>query len=221
MRPHRLTSDTGDVLIMDAVLETYDATGFALWPVAELPSNHLLTLSSRLSVREIGTAMAVLTSYNKSDDEARPSDPQDSMEQVSQLLTTDQVIAPGGIRIQDTSTGMTAPPGCCFGLENWRDWLEFMNGEEPWLGHDPTPRIEHTGTTVQLWLDAKHPNGVPIELSLPRLPELLGSVQADLIAFLASVGEWATRYAPPLADALVAKLDEDLTIEAPLRDGQS
>ncbi|WP_329343815.1 hypothetical protein OG866_44405 [Streptomyces sp. NBC_00663] len=206
---------------MDAVLETYDATGFALWPVAELPSNHLLTLSSRLSVREIGTAMAVLTSYNKSDDEARPSDPQDSMEQVSQLLTTDQVIAPGGIRIQDTSTGMTAPPGCCFGLENWRDWLEFMNGEEPWLGHDPTPRIEHTGTTVQLWLDAKHPNGVPIELSLPRLPELLGSVQADLIAFLASVGEWATRYAPPLADALVAKLDEDLTIEAPLRDGQS
>jgi malate synthase len=54
-----------------------------------------------------------------------------------------------------------------------------------------------------------------------RLPELLGSVQAQLVAFLASVEEWATRYAPPVADALVAKLDEGLAITAPLRDKQS
>ncbi|MET9822639.1 MULTISPECIES: hypothetical protein [Streptomyces] len=206
---------------MDAVLETYDATDFALWPVADPPAKHLLSLSGRLSVRETGTAMAVLTSYNKSHHKARARGPEDSTGQVSQLLSTDQVIAPGGIRIQDTSTGVTAPPGCCFGLENWRDWLDFMNAEEPWLGHDPTPRTEHTGTTVHLWPDAEHPAGAPIALPLARLPELLGSVQAQLIAFLASVEEWATRYAPPLADALVAKLDEDLTIGAPLRDGQS
>jgi hypothetical protein len=209
------------VLIMDAVLETYSAADFALWPVADLPADHLLALSGRLSVRELGTAVAVLTSYNKSDDEVLARGPEGSTEQVSELLATDLVIAPGGIRVRDTSTGVTAPPGCCFGLENWRDWLDWMNGEEPWLGHDPAPRAEHTGATVRLWPDTEHPDGLPIELPLARLPELLGSVQAQLVAFLASVEEWATRYAPPLADALVAKLDEGLAITAPLRGKQS
>ncbi|WP_461712295.1 hypothetical protein [Streptomyces sp. DSM 41013] len=206
---------------MEAVLETYDATDFALWPVADSPADHLLALSGRLSVREIGTSMAVLTSYNKSDDEAPARDLETSTGQVSQLLTTDRVIAPGGIRIRETSTGVTAPPGCCFGLENWRDWLELMNGEEPWLGHDPAPRTEHTGTTVRLWPDAEHPGGLPIELPLAQLPNLLSSVQLQLVAFLASVKKWASRYAPPLADALVTKLDEDLAIATSLRDNQS
>ncbi|MFI0242989.1 hypothetical protein [Streptomyces sp. NPDC016845] len=201
---------------MEAVLETYDAADFALWPVADSPTDHLLALSGRLSGREIGTAMAVLTSYNTSDDEAPARGPETSTGQVSQLLSTDQVIAPGGIRIRETSTGVTAPPGCCFGLENWRDWLEFMDGEEPWLGHDPAPRIEHTGTTVRLWPDAEHPDGLPIELPLAQLPALLSSVQAQLVAFLTSVEEWATRYVPPLADVLVTQLDEDLAVSIPL-----
>ncbi|MEU0593704.1 hypothetical protein [Streptomyces ardesiacus] len=209
------------MLIMEAALETYDATDFALWPVADSPPDHLLALSGRLSVREIGTFMAVLTIYNKSDDEAPARDPETSTRQVSQLLTMDRVIAPGGIRIRETSTGVTVPPGCCFGLENWRDWLELMNGEEPWLGHDPAPRTEHTKTTIRLWPDAEHPDGLPIELPLAQLPHLLNSVQLQLVAFLASVGEWATRYAPPLADALVTKLDENLAITTPLRDTQS
>ncbi len=38
---------------------------------------------------------------------------------------------PGGLLIRHTETGITASPGCCFGLENWRDWLVLMDGEEP------------------------------------------------------------------------------------------
>ncbi|MGW6488011.1 hypothetical protein [Streptomyces sp. NPDC055056] len=206
---------------MDAVLETYEAADFALWPVADSPADRLMSLSGGLSMREIGSVMAVLTSYNQSDDAAPVRDPKSSMRQVSQLLTTDQVIAPGGIRIRETSTGETASPGCCFGLENWRDWQDLTNGEQPWLGHDPAPRTEHTGTTVRLWPDTKHPDGLPIELPLAQLPQLLCSVQVQLVGFLASVEEWATRYAPPLADALVRKLDEDLAIKTPFRENQS
>ncbi|RAJ72682.1 MULTISPECIES: hypothetical protein [unclassified Streptomyces] len=205
---------------MNAVLETSEVRDFALWPVADSPAGHLLALSGRLSVRELGTAMEVLTNYNKGDGEVGTRGPRDSTELVSELLTADQVIAPGGIRIRDTSTGVTAPPGCCFGLENWRDWLDCMNGEEPWLGHDPTPRAECIGATVRLWPDVEHPDGLRIELPLVQLPELLGSVQAQLVAFLAAVDQRATRYAPSLADALVAKLDEDLAITAPLQEGQ-
>ncbi|MFJ3671549.1 hypothetical protein ACIPSE_34315 [Streptomyces sp. NPDC090106] len=204
------------MLIMDAVLETYNPTEFTPWPVADPTTDHLLALSGRLSPREIGTAMAVLTSYNKSDHKAQARDPEDSAEQVSMLLTTDQVIAPGGIRVRDTSTGTIAPPGCCFGLENWRNWMDLMNGRIPWLGHDPTPRAELAGETVRLCPDSEHPVGLPIELPLARIPELLSSVQTQLIAFLTAIGEWATRYTPLLTDALVAKLEKDLAIKSPL-----
>ncbi|MFF3311538.1 hypothetical protein [Streptomyces sp. NPDC002952] len=46
-----------------------------------------------------------------------------------------------------------------------------MNGEEPWLGHDPASRAAHTGATARLWPDAEHPDGLPIELPLARLPD--------------------------------------------------
>ncbi|MFK4122890.1 hypothetical protein [Streptomyces longwoodensis] len=209
------------MLIMDAVLENYDVTGFALWPVADPPADHLLVLSGRLSMQERGTVMAVLTNYNNSDEPVSARSLQNGTWQIRQLLSADRVIAPGGIRIQDTSTGVTAPPGCCFGLENWRDWLDWQNGEEPWLGHDPTPRAERNDTTIRLWPDTELPDGLPIELPLARLPHLLSSVRTQLVAFLDSVEEWATRYAPSLGDALVAKLDKDLAITAPLRGHQS
>ncbi|MFF8914729.1 hypothetical protein ACF08M_15770 [Streptomyces sp. NPDC015032] len=208
------------MLIMDAVLETCDATDFALWPIADPPPNHFLPLSGELSAREIGTAMAVLTSYNKTDHERQTLEPEDSMEQVSHLLTTDCVIAPGGLQIRNTATGVTASPGCCFGLENWRDWLDLMNGEELWLGHDPTPRVEYVGAIARLWPDGNHQEELPIDLPLAQLPELLSSVQDQLVGFLASVEEWTICHAPPLAAAVVAKLNEDLVIGAPLREGQ-
>ncbi|CAM5602783.1 hypothetical protein SALBM135S_04910 [Streptomyces alboniger] len=213
--PYRLTDDTWDVLIMDAVLETREAAGFVAWPTADSSEDCLLSLSGRLSPQELGTAMAVLTSYNEGRPEHLTEDPA-GVEQVRRLVTTADVTAPGGLRIQDTATGVVVLPGCCFGLENWRDWLDLLNGVEPWLGHDPTPRVEHAGAVVRLWPDEDQPDAFPIDLPLARLPELMGSVQDQLVGFLASVEDWAARYAPPLATAVVAKLDGDLSIGSPL-----
>ncbi|MFI6274991.1 hypothetical protein [Streptomyces sp. NPDC050988] len=201
---------------MDAVLETHLTADFALWPVAELPPDRLLVLSGELSPHEIGTAMAVLTTYNKGRRERRPRAPKDSLEQVGRLVATECVVAPGGLRIRDTATGVTAVPGCCCGLENWREWLDLTNGDEPWLGHDPWPRIEHAGAIARLWPDGDRPEGLPIELPLAQLPEQLGLVRERLAGFLRAVEAWATSYAPSIADAVVAKLDEDLAVSAPL-----
>ncbi|MEU6674280.1 hypothetical protein [Streptomyces sp. NPDC046925] len=201
---------------MDAVVETHGTRDFALWPVAEPPAGSLLPLSGDLSPHELGTAMAVLTSYNKGRRERGAADPENCVEQVRRLVTTECVVAPGGLRLRDTATGVTALPGCCNGLENWRDWLELLDGGEPWLGHDPTPGMEHVGATVRLWPDGDDRQGLPISLPLAQLPLLLESVQEQLVAFLASVEAWATQYAPPLATAMVAKLGEDLAISAPL-----
>ncbi|MER5971356.1 hypothetical protein ABT112_16730 [Streptomyces sp. NPDC002055] len=200
---------------MDAVLETYDARGFALWPVAEPRPAPWLPLSGALSPSEVGTALAVLTTYNRG---GRRSDgtPRNVLEQVRRLTDAECVIAPGGLRVRHTGTGITAQPGCCFGLENWRDWLELVDRGEPWLGHDPTPVVEHSGETARLWSDGDRRDTPPIDIPRALLPGLLGSVHDGLVGFLASVGQWADRRVPSLADDLVAKLDEGLAITAPL-----
>ncbi|QQM38810.1 hypothetical protein [Streptomyces liliifuscus] len=209
------------MLIVDAVLETYVAADFALWPLADSPPDRLLALSGELSSRELGTAMAVLTTYNKGQRQRRPRAPKDSLEQVGRLLATECIIAPGGLRIRDTATGVTVVPGCCSGLENWRDWLDLMSGGEPWLGHDPTPGIEHAGAVARLWPDGDRPEGLPIDLPLAQLPGLLDSVQDRLVGFLGAVEAWAASHAPSIAAAVVARLDEALAVSTPLDRVQS
>ncbi|MFK0046116.1 hypothetical protein ACIQU4_18790 [Streptomyces sp. NPDC090741] len=208
------------MLIMDAVLETYKATDFTLWPIAEPSANRLLPLSGQLSSREVGTAMAILTEYNGSS-RRRARATEKSLEQVRRLVTAESVVAPGGLRIRDTVTGVTALPGCCFGLENWRDWGVLADGEWPWLGHDPTPRVEHVGAIIRLWPDTDRHEGPPIDIPRAQLPELLGSVQDELVAFSRSVGRWAGHWFPPVSAALVERLDEGLVISAPLPDSHS
>ncbi|MFF4947912.1 hypothetical protein [Streptomyces chattanoogensis] len=52
------------MLIVDAVLETFDAADFVQWPVAEMPARRLLALSGRLSPREVGSALATLADHH-------------------------------------------------------------------------------------------------------------------------------------------------------------
>ncbi|MFD5514302.1 hypothetical protein ACFWIB_42615 [Streptomyces sp. NPDC127051] len=136
-------------------------------------------------------------------------------------MAAESVVAPGGLRIRDTTTGVTALPGCCFGLENWRDWGVLAGGEWPWLGHDPTPRVEHVGTIIRLWPDTDRQEGPSIDIPRAQMPELLGSVQEELVAFLSAVGRWAGHWFPTVSASLVEKLDEGLAISAPLPDSHS
>ncbi|MEV2251659.1 hypothetical protein AB0I94_13960 [Streptomyces sp. NPDC050147] len=206
------------MLIMDAVLETYEARGCALWPVSDPADERLLRLSGDLSPRQVGTAMAVLAGYNNRPRERGGRRTEDGLAQLNRLLTAECVVAPGGLRVTDTDTGVTAEPGCCFGLENWRDWQGLLDGEEPWLGHDCEPRVEHVGAIIRLWPDADRQERRPIEIPRVELPGLLGSVQDDLSGFLKSVEGWASCRFTPVTAALVATLDEGLTVSAPLGD---
>jgi hypothetical protein len=207
------------VLIVDAVLETPDTVDFALWPVADLPPYQFMTLSGRISPLEVGTALAMLADYNlRTRNDDRPA--MDADELIRHLLEVDMAIAQGGLRFHDTTTNVTVNPGCCFGLEDWRAWLDVADGETPWLGHDPSPRLEHADEVVRLWPDGggapEAPSGRAVEIAVGDLPKILHTVQEGLKGFLSLAMEWAARHVPTLAVELVAKLDEDLAISAPL-----
>ncbi|MEU1171029.1 hypothetical protein [Streptomyces microflavus] len=209
------------MLIVNAVLETPDTVDFSFWPVADLPPYQLMALSGSMPPPDVGTALAMLADYNsRSGDDDRPLT--DAGQAIRHLLETDKVIAPGGLRVHDTRTNVTVRPGCCCGLEDWREWLDIADGEPLWLGHDPSPRLEHADEAVQLWPDGadaqETPLGQPIEIMVADLPAILHTVQEELQGFLSLTKQWATRHVPTLAEDLVARLDEDLAISAPLPD---
>lgn len=220
-RPGRRAAENEWVLIIDAVMETYDAVDFARWPAAAPSEDRLLVLSGEMSLRQVGTAMAVLTSGHDDGHEAPASAagaaapaPAAGAEAVTRrlehLLSLDLATAPGGIRLKDTATGTVIAPGCCCGLEDWRDWYGLLNGDDLWLGHDPTAHVEHEGALVKVWPDTEASASGPVELPLDALPTLLRTVHDDLRGFLTLADQWVQGYAPALAPAVVAKLHEDL-----------
>ncbi|MEU5022789.1 hypothetical protein [Streptomyces milbemycinicus] len=207
---------------MDAALETYEAQGFALWPVAPPTADRVLLLSGGLSPLEVGTAMAVWAGYNNSD--LDPGDPlrADAGALLRRTVEDECTIAPGGLCVRDTVSGALVRSGCCCGLETWREWLDLAEGAELWLGHDPSPRVEHLGTVVRIWPDGRDAAaqglvGRPVEVAGAELDGLLEDVRGKLRGFLGLAGRWAERYAPSLAGALVDRLDTDWAISAPLR----
>ncbi|MFD1936240.1 MULTISPECIES: hypothetical protein [Nonomuraea] len=191
------------MVIVDAVLETYDADGFTAWPIAQPSNDRLLALSGLLSPAEVGTAMAVIFSYNGIPVTHAANLTDAHLEQ--HLAKAEGLIAPGGLRFRDTTTGVSIAPGCCFGLENWRDWWDVTRGQEPWLGHGPTPHITHLGHVIQL---RQHDGDSSIEISRGELASLLTTARQHLAGFLNLARQWATATTPALADRLISALDQ-------------
>ncbi|NUW36158.1 hypothetical protein HTZ77_32800 [Nonomuraea sp. SMC257] len=205
---------------IDAVLETGATVGFTAWPVAEPAGDGILALSGRMSPAEVGTAMAVIFGYGDI-----PTTPTGELHQLldRHLADAETLLAPGGLRVRDTATGARILPGCCCGLENWREWRDVPHEKGIWLGHDPHTEVEHVAGAVRLRQGAGPPS-LPssqheVEIRLDDLPDLLTTVQRRLQGFLGLVRPWASEISPRAADRLVAVLDESFEINGSLAFG--
>ena len=215
---------------MRAVVQVpaFDAESPPPWPVAPMAAGSWLELTAEDTDRQVGLFVAAL---------ARPLDvalpgvalpgvalPGGRDEVADTLLAEEFLIVPGGLRLLDTITGSAVVPGCCAGLEDWRDWLRVAAGESPWLGHDPGPEAEIAGDTLRVWQDGPWPARGPgrragTSVSVPRLalPDLLRDVRRDLLGFLDALRTWTTRIGlGERGDALVEAVDRNFAIAAPL-----
>ncbi|MEV7553617.1 hypothetical protein AB0N89_28720 [Amycolatopsis sp. NPDC089917] len=200
---------------MQPVLEVHASDDFGLWPVTDVESFGYLALSGELTPLEVGTAVMHIAVCNDIDPEGddrppRPADPLGSF--LHGLLTFDTLFAAGGLRVADSATGVTFLPGCCNGLEDWRDWHRVFDSE--WqisFGHDPDPCAERRGETVLLTVDAERSDSPEIELPALELRRLLAGAEEDLAGFLALATDWAgenlSHHAGPVAAALARALD--------------
>ncbi|MFE5586172.1 hypothetical protein [Kitasatospora sp. NPDC056531] len=204
---------------MQPVLEINTPDGFDLWPVAEVVPFGFLPLSGELSPAEVGTAMMRIAGCNDIDPDGdrppRPSDPLDSF--LHGLLTFENLFAAGGLRVTDDSTGTTFLPGCCDGLEDWRDWHRLVDGGGMLgFGHDPvSPVAERFGGTVRLTVNAEQSDSPVIELSVVELRHLLAGAERDLADFLALAADWVFQHLPGHWASVTAALARVLDLPAP------
>ncbi|MFI5757376.1 hypothetical protein [Streptomyces sp. NPDC051569] len=208
---------------MQPVLEIYAPDAFALWPVAEGEPFTYLALSGALTSAEVGTAVMRIAECNDLDPDPdaeddrppRPADPLGSF--LHGMLTFDSLFAPGGLRVTDRSTGVTFLPGCCNGLEDWRDCCTVVGGSGPVeFGHDPTPLAELFGDTVRLVVDAERSDSPVIELPAGDLRRLLNGVERDLADFLTLAADWGSRQLPDHHAPVTAALARVLHLPTPV-----
>nr|WP_309136736.1 hypothetical protein [Streptomyces sp. FT05W] len=204
-------------MVMQPVLEISAADDFALWPVGEHESYGYLVLNGELTPAEVGTAVMQIADCNALEPEEehgpRSNDPLGTF--LHGLLTMPDLFAAGGFRVTDNATDTVfAEPGCCNGLETWRDWLEVLNGSGcSYFGHDPSSMAERLGDIVRLTFDAHESDSSPvIELSVDQIRTLVAGAQRDLQDFLSLAETWAEQHLPTHAAAVTAALARALDL---------
>ena len=205
------------VMVMQPVLEIFAADDFTLWPVGEHKSYGYLVLNGELTPVEVGTAVMRIADYNDFEPEEEhgpcPTDPLGTF--LHGLLTMPDLLAAGGFRVTDNATGTVfVEPGCCSGLETWRDWLEVLDGTGcSYFGHNPSSMAERVGDSVRLTLDAYGDEDSPvIELPVDQVRTLVTGAQRDLQDFLNLAGSWAEQHLPAHAAAVTAALARALDL---------
>lgn len=205
-------------MVMQPVLEISAVDGFALWPVGEHEPYGYLVLNGELTPAEAGSAVMCVATCNDFEPEVEhgpcPTDPLGRF--LHGLLTLPELFAAGGFRVTDTTTDTVyVDPGCCNGLETWRDWLDVLDvtGRAS-FGHDPSSAAERVGDTVRLTLDSHGADGSPvIELPVDQVRRLVAGAQQDLQDFLGLAGTWAERHLPAHSAAVTAALARALDLE--------
>ncbi|WP_448321338.1 hypothetical protein [Streptomyces sp. CO7] len=204
-------------MVMRPVLEVYAADGFALWPVGEYEAYGYLVLHGELTPTEVGRAVTQIARCNDFEPEEehgpRPTDPLGAF--LHGLLTLPYLLASGGFRVTGTATGTVfVEPGCCNGLETWRDWLEVLDGTGcTSFGHDPSSMAERVDDVVRLTFDVDEADGSPVvELSVDEVRGLVAGAERDLRDFLGLAGTWAEQHLPAHAATVTAALARALDL---------
>ncbi len=158
-------------------------------------------LSGNMTEAEIGLVFLQLVQYNQVDFSG------DISTVLTRLIAADRLILPGGIQVL-LSDGRDITPGCCCGLETWREWQTFLKtGNTPWLGHDPSPWLERQGQLVRIWSDESGLNTFFVDVPPNVFQEFLRLVEQDLQAFLWCVESWAQDLGFDRTPELVQKID--------------
>lgn len=196
---------------MQAVVEAPYFDDFSCpWNVPEFTSFSLIPIHPDITYPEIELIFAQLAQYNQIELV------EDKRVVLKQIIAEDGLILPGGIRVIINDRQDSIEPGCCCGLETWREWFDLLQtGNSPWLGHDPSPWIELKGEIVRIWSDGgieKVSDAFAIEVRQTNFIQALMKIERDLQAFLVCIDSWTKEIGFEESNQLVQKFALDFDI---------
>jgi hypothetical protein len=120
----------------------------------------------------------------------------------------------GGLLLKENGD-IKVGPGCCGGLENWRDWLAVPSGiVDIWTGHDPQSLIEINEGVIKIWNDRENKDEKQsIEFGIEKMIRRLENVEKDLKDFLYRLGQWTENLAPELKKPVVRHFAKNIGIK--------
>jgi hypothetical protein len=190
-------------------VEPLDDSAVLPWPVALDPPWSWVVLDGDCTDEQIGLFVTALASR------IEVAEPGGRAQIVDALVGEEVLILNGGVRLEDSATAKVVVPGCCAGLENWREWAEVLSGSSVYLGHDPDSEVEVIGEDLRVWQDGKRRDDY-VDVPLAAVPGMLVDVRRDLVGFLDALAGWADRIGLGERGAgLVKAIDDNFAITAP------
>ncbi len=197
------------------------STAALLWADCEIPSGHrtpypwqheiatrlptFLRLHGEMTDDQVATAVAGLCT----DNELPVGDDTATSLRGLRAARDDRhgLIFCGGLQLH--AGGNTLGPGCCSGLEHWREWPALLETGEPvWWGHAPDGQVELIDTGAVRATSG----GGSIDLPRTQYAALVDSVAADLAAFLCRLRQWLAAAAPALAVPVTELVSRELDV---------
>jgi hypothetical protein len=83
-------------------------------------------------------------------------------------------------------------------LETWREWYDVApGGSSPWLGHDPSPRVDCGADVAVMWADVDLDDQSPsVSVPYAEVDDARRSASDALVAFTGRLSDWLSKHAP-------------------------
>lgn len=189
---------------IEAIVEVYPSETIPPWETVSTNEFFRVVLSSATNDEEIGSVMLVACEYNRVKIE-------NSAEKTLENFLSKNFVLPGGLQFSENGV-VKIFPGCCCGLENWREWLGVPNGDGVWAGHDPSPFAEFIDEKIRVWQDEKADDVNFIDFEYDELRKLLEKTEKDLNDFIFKLNRWTEFYAPSLKDEVSRHFTRNMQI---------
>ncbi len=189
---------------IEVVVEINPFDGEPPWAVASNADYSFLRLFSGVTDEEIGSIILTACTYNQIEIHSLATE-------TLNAFIAEEFVLPGGLQFSENGQ-VKVVPGCCSGLEDWREWLDVPNGKSIWAGHDPNPGVEFINNSIRVWQDEKADGVEFIDLNYDEMRGLLEKVESDLKAFVVRLGEWSDFVVPNLKQNIVQHFVKNMHI---------
>jgi hypothetical protein len=191
---------------IEAIIELYQPNSETPCPILSDPNLTFIRLYLGMSDEEIGSVIITACLYNRID--IFPS----LTETLNAFLSLDSFILPGGLQFSEDGK-VKVSPGCCCGIEDWREWLDVAHGKNSvWAGHDPSPWVEYIDDSVRIWQDERGKESSFVEIRIEEMTNQLRRIESDLRGFMVRPGKWTSYYAQNLESKIVEHFIKNMDI---------